>query len=124
MAKNLIVTVSGYVQDIKNSKVGEYAVIRVDKKKKDGEQWVTVDKHYFNIALEQGHNVAKDDLYEVTGELDISKWKDDKGETQISLWVKKSQWKHLAKVQKSETFQNGWGAQAVDNLLDSGATPF
>lgn len=124
MAKNLVVTLSGYVQDIKTSKVGEYAVIRVDKKKKEGDQWVTVEKHYFNITLDAGHNVTKDDLFEVTGELDISKWTNDKGETQFSFWVKKSSWKRLATVQKSEP-KNGW-SQPADLLADYGAveTPF
>jgi hypothetical protein len=113
----------GYVNDIKQSKAGEYATIRIDKKKKENDEWVTVDKHYFNIALDAGHAIEKDSMYEVTGELDISNWVNDKGEKQISLWVKKSSWTKIATVQKTN-INNGWGKSAVDNLLDTGATPF
>lgn len=127
MAKNLVVTLSGYVQDIKQTKNGsDYAVIKVDKKKKEGDQWVVAEKHYFSIILEAGHNISKDDLYEVTGELDISKWNDDKGNEKVSFWVKKSQWKKLATVQKQDTIKNGWAAQAEEVLAEYGAveTPF
>lgn len=126
MAKNLVVTLSGYVQDIKQTKNGaDYATIKVDKKKQENGVWVVAEKHYFSILLEPGHGIAKDDLYEVTGELDISKWTDDKGGEKVSFWVKKAQFKKLAAVQKQETINNGWAkSQAEEALSDFGATPF
>lgn len=125
MAKNLVVILSGYVQDIKQTKNGsDYAVIKVDKKKQENGQWVVAEKHYFSILLEPGHGIAKDDLYEVTGELDISKWLDDKGGEKVSFWVKKAQFKKLATAQKQETIKNGWATQAEEVLADFGATPF
>lgn len=126
MAKNLVVILSGYVQDIKQTKNGsDYAVIKVDKKKQENGQWVVAEKHYFSILLEPGHRIAKDDLYEVKGELDISKWVDDKGGEKVSFWVKKAEFKKLATVQKQETFKNGWAqSEAESALADFGATPF
>ena len=126
MAKNLVVILSGYVQGIKQTKNGsDYAVIKVDKQKRlpDG-SFEVAEKHYFSILLEPGHGIAKDDLYEVTGELDISKWLDDKGGEKVSFWVKKAQFKKLATAQKQETIKNGWATQAEEVLADFGATPF
>lgn len=125
MAKNLVVILSGYVQDIKQTKNGaEYAVIKVDKKKQENGQWVVAEKHYFSILLDNGHNIAKDNLYEVKGELDISKWLDDKGSEKVSFWVKKAEFRLLGVVQKQETIKNGWATQAEEVLNDFGATPF
>lgn len=126
MAKNLVVILSGYVQDIKQTKNGiDYAVIKVDKKKQENGQWVVADKHYFSILLDAGHGIIKDDLYEVKGELDISKWLDDKGGEKVSFWVKKAEFKKLATTQRTETINNGWAkASAEEALADFGATPF
>ena len=127
MAKNLVVTVSGFVQAIKQTKNGaDYTSIKVDvqKKQPDG-SFAVVDKHYFQIILEPGHRIEKDDLYEVKGELDISKWTDDKGNEKVSFWVKKAEWKKLATVQKTETIKNGWAQTEAQAALDEfGATPF
>lgn len=98
MAKNLLVTITGYAGEIKQGKAGEYVVIPVPvNRKNDAGEWETVEKHYFNIALDAGHNISKDSFYEVTGELRISKWQNDKGEVQVSFWVSKAQFKSLAK---------------------------
>jgi hypothetical protein len=66
-------------------------------RKTDAGEWETVEKHYFNIALDSGHSVEKDGFYEVTGELRISKWQNDKGEVVVSFWVSKAQFRSLAK---------------------------
>ena len=118
MAKNLVVIVQGYVQDIKSSKVGEYAVIKVDdRKKNDRGEWETVDANYFNISLDPNHNVKKDSLYKVTGELKISKYKSDSGELRVSFWVSKSIFELVAIGKKSEP-------AGADVLKDFGAMPF
>lgn len=103
MAKNLIVTITGYAGDLKQGKAGEYVVVPVPvNRKNDAGEWEVVEKHYFNIALEPGHDVVKDQFYEVTGELRISKWTNDKGEVQVSFWVSKAQFKKLATVSKGD----------------------
>lgn len=101
MAKNLIVTITGYAGEIKQGKAGEFVVVPVPvNRKNDAGEWEVAEKHYFNIALESGHSVEKDQFYEVTGELRISKWTNDKGELQVSFWVSKAQFKVLAQVNK------------------------
>ena len=117
MAKNLIVTITGYAGEIKQGKAGEYVVVPVPvNRKNDAGQWEVVEKHYFNISLEPGHDVAKDQFYEVTGELRLSKWTNDKGEVQISLWVSKAQFKKLATVNKGDGGRanlEAFGAQEI-----------
>jgi hypothetical protein len=99
MAKNLVVTVTGYAGELKQGKTGAYVVIPVPvNKKNDAGEWEVVEKHYFNIALDPMHQVEKDGFYEVTGELRISKWTNDKGEVQVSFWVSKAVFKPLAKA--------------------------
>lgn len=99
MAKNLIITITGYAGEIKQGKSGEYVVVPVPvNRKNDGGEWEVVEKHYFNIALEPGHIVVKDGFYEVTGELRISKWTNDKDEVQISFWVGKAVFTPLARA--------------------------
>ena len=99
MAKNLVVTITGYAGEIKSGKSGEYVVVPVPvNRKTDAGEWETVETHYFNIALESGHNIAKDNFYEVTGELRISKWTNDKDEVVVSFWVSKAVFKPLAKA--------------------------
>jgi hypothetical protein len=98
MAKNLVVTITGYAGEIKQGKTGAYVVIPVPvNKKNDAGDWEVVEKHYFNIALDAGHSVEKDGFYEVTGELRISKWTNDKNEVVFSFWVSKASFKSLAK---------------------------
>jgi len=98
MAKNLVVTITGYAGEIKQGKSGEYVVVPVPVvRKTDAGEWETVEKHYFNIALDAGHSVEKDGFYEVTGELRISKWTNDKNEVVVSFWVSKASFKSLAK---------------------------
>ena len=70
-------------------------------RKNDAGEWEVAEKHYFNIALD-GQDVQRDQFYEVTGELRLSKWTNDKGEVQISLWVSKAQFKKLATVNKGD----------------------
>lgn len=99
MAKNLLATITGYAGEIKQGKAGEYVVVPVPvNRKNDAGEWEVVEKHYFNIALEPGHSVQKDGFYEVSGELRISKWQNDKGETQVSFWLSKAVFKPLAKA--------------------------
>jgi len=108
MAKNLIVTITGYAGEIKTDKLGgSYVTIPVPVNKKNAEgEWEVIDKHYFNVALDGAvhlpGDVQKDQFYEVTGELRLSKWTNDKGELQVSLWVSKAQFKKLATVAKSD----------------------
>lgn len=100
MAKNLLVTITGYAGEIKQGKNGgEYVVVPVPvNRKNDAGEWEVVEKHYFNVSLDAGQVVQKDGFYEVTGELRLSKWTNDKGEVQVSLWVSKAQFKPLAKA--------------------------
>lgn len=100
MAKNLIVTITGYAGETKVDKLGGSYVtvpVPVNKKNTDGE-WEVVEKHYFNVALDADQRVEKDGFYEITGELRISKWTNDKSEPQISFWISKAQIKPLAKA--------------------------
>ena len=117
MAKNLVVTITGYAGEIKQGKAGEYVVVPVPvNRKNDAGAWEVVEKHYFNIALESGHSVEKDQFYEVVGELRISKWQNDKGETQVSFWVSKAQFKKLAQVSKGDGGRanlEAFGAQEI-----------
>jgi hypothetical protein len=117
MAKNLIVTITGYAGEIKQGKAGEYVVVPVPvNRKNDAGQWEVAEKHYFNIALEPGHDVAKDQFYEVTGELRLSKWTNDKGEVQVSLWVSKAKFTKLAIVSKGDGGRanlEAFGAQEI-----------
>lgn len=116
MAKNLVVTITGYAGEIKQGKAGEYVVVPVPvNRKNDAGAWEVVEKHYFNIALEPGHSVEKDQFYEVTGELRISKWTNDKDEVQVSFWVSKAQFKKLATVNNGGGRQNleAFGAQEI-----------
>lgn len=118
MAKNLVVTIQGYVNDIKESKAGQYAVVPVPvNRKNDAGEWETVEKHYFNVALD-GVSLDKNNMYKITGELKISKWKNDAGETQVSLWVTKATAEQLATGNKTGN------ADAAALLADFGATPF
>lgn len=118
MAKNLIVTITGYAGDVKESKAGQYVVVPVPvNRKNDAGEWETVEKHYFNVALDS-LNLIKDNLYEITGELKISKWKNDAGETQVSFWVTKATARELAKVSKPAN------NDAADLLASFGAAPF
>lgn len=101
MAKNLLVTITGYAGEIKQGKSGQYVVIPVPvNRKNDAGEWEVAEKHYFNVSVD-GQDVVRDQFYEVTGELRISKWTNDKGELQLSLWVSKAQFKKLASVAKS-----------------------
>lgn len=103
MAKNLLATITGYAGEIKQGKAGEYVVVPVPvNKKNDKGEWEVVEKHYFNIALEPGHNVQRDQFYKVSGELRISKWQNDKGETQVSFWLSKATFEQLATVSRGE----------------------
>jgi hypothetical protein len=118
MAKNLVVTIQGYAGEIKESKGGQYVVVPVPvSRKNDAGEWETVEKHYFNVALD-GLNLVKDNLYKITGELKISKWKNDAGETQVSFWVSKATAEQLAKSGKPGE------PSAADLLTGFGATPF
>lgn len=118
MAKNLLVTITGYAGEVKQSKAGEYVVIAVPvNRKNDLGAWETVEKHYFNVALD-GLQLTKDNLYKVTGELKISKWKNDAGETQISLWVTKATGEQIAKS------GNPSEPSAAELFASQGATPF
>lgn len=102
MAKNLLATITGYAGEIKQGKAGEYVVVPVPvNKKNDAGEWEVVEKHYFNIALEPGHSIERDQFYKVTGELRISKWQNDKGETQVSFWLSKAEFEKLATVSRT-----------------------
>jgi len=114
MAKNLLVTITGYAGEIKNGKAGDYVVVPVPvNRKNDKGEWEVAEKHYFNISLDAGHSVEKDQFYEVTGELRISKWTNDKDEVQVSFWVSKAQFKQIAQIQR--------GAGGRQNLEAFGA---
>ena len=118
MAKNLLVTITGYAGEVKESKAGQYVVIPVPvNRKNDAGEWETIEKHYFNVALDD-LGLVKDNLYKITGELKISKWKNDAGETQVSFWVTKATAERLAKV------GNPGATNAADVLTGFGATPF
>jgi hypothetical protein len=62
--------------------------------------------------------LVKDNLYKITGELKISKWKNDAGETQVSFWVTKATAERLAKA------GNPSESNASDLIIGFGATPF
>lgn len=118
MAKNLVVTIQGYVNDIKESKAGQYAVVPIPvNRKNDAGEWETVEKHYFNVACDN-LQLEKNSMYQITGELKISKWKNDAGETLVSFWVTKASAEKLATVKKATN------SDAADLLAGFGATPF
>lgn len=98
MAKNLFVTLTGYAGETKQTKAGgSYVTVPVPVvKRKDSGEYEVVEKHYFNIFLDEGVTVQKDGFYEVTGELRISKFTNDKGELAISFWVNNAVFKSLA----------------------------
>jgi hypothetical protein len=86
-------------------------------RKNDAGEWEVVEKHYFNVALDD-LGLVKDNLYKITGELKISKWKNDAGETQVSFWVTKATAERLAKA------GNPSESNASDLIIGFGATPF
>ena len=100
MAKNLFVTITGYAGETRQTKSGaSYVVVPVPvPRRNDAGEYEVAEKHYFNIWLDSTHSVQKDGFYEVTGELKLSKFTNDKGELQVSFWVSNAVFKSLAKA--------------------------
>lgn len=128
MAKNLIVVADGWTGEVKTSKVGEYISLAVTEKKlKPGgdkhtsADWEIVNKNYFNVSLEPGHNVRENYLYRVTGELKISKYNDEAGNEKVSFWIHKGQFSEITYTANNKNPV----AENPDSVLkDFGAMPF
>lgn len=123
MAKDFVVVFSGFVNEIKQSKFGEYAVVAYSLRGKgDDGIWRTTDKRFLNVSLEPNHNVKPNQLYKVSGELKFGKYTTKEGVERDSYWVSNAQLE----------LQEGWSKAQVNPvsdtpaaiLADFGATPF
>jgi hypothetical protein len=99
MAKNLFVTLTGYAGETKQTKAGgSYVTVPVPVVKRlESGEYEVLEKHYFNIFLDEGVSVEKDGFFEITGELRISKYTNDKDELVVTFWVNNAAFKSLAK---------------------------
>lgn len=119
MAKDFVVVFSGFVNEVKQSQYGEYAVVAYSVRGKNAQGiWETIDKRYLNVSLEKNHNVQVGGFYKVSGELKFSKYKNKEGNERDSYWVSNAQLELNTerKTNKLET--------PAEILADLGAMPF